>query len=405
MGGEMQLSSENFYADLPGFDDFSAFADAGSYQPLPDDWFVVITDVLGSTRAIDEGRYKQVNALGAASIVALLNVCDPLIVPYVFGGDGATLCVPPSRKRAVESALVATHRMAEESFQLGLRIGMVPMQTILDHGHQVLVGKCGASGCFQQAMFTGGGLAHAEAMVKKEGAKNAYLIEDSGHDAVADFEGFQCRWREIPSPHEEVVAILVQALEHPGKSKLAIYSELYAIFTAVYGSNESHHPVHADLMRLENTLQGMETETGVQTAGKSYLQKLFYRFYLKTRTNLAAWIMDSGIKRASQWWGRYKSNFIANTDCRKFDDALRMVVSGSISQREQLTAYLQQQYEQGYLVYGLHSAKASLATCLVRDFNTNHVHFVDAANGGYALAARQMKTQLAGRVRDTGQSI
>jgi len=401
----MKRSSETFYADLPGFDDFSAFADTGGYQPLPIDWFVVITDVLGSTRAIDEGRYKQVNALGAASIVALLNVCDPLIVPYVFGGDGATLCIPPSRKSAVESALVATQRMAEESFSLGLRIGMVPMQTILEHGYQVLVGKCGASGSFQQAMFTGGGLVHAEGLVKEEGAGNAYLIEDSGHDAVADFEGFQCRWREMPSPHEEVVAMLVQALEHPEQSKQAIYSELYAMFTTVYGSNESHHPVRADLMRLAHSPQAMETETGVQTAGKSSLQKLFYRNYLNIRTRLGEWVMESGIKRASQWWSRYKANFIANTDCRKFDDALRMVVSGSIAQREQFTAYLQQQHAQGYLVYGLHSAKASLATCLVRDFNTNHVHFVDAADGGYALAARQMKAQLADKIRDSGQGI
>jgi hypothetical protein len=33
-------------------------------------------------------------------------------------------------------------------------------------------------------------------------------------------------------------------------------------------------------------------------------------------------------------------------------------------------------------------------TCLVRDYNTEHVHFLDAANGGYALAAKGMKAQL-----------
>jgi len=401
----MMRSNEAFYAGLQSFDDFSAFADTGGYQPLPADWYVVITDVLGSTRAIDEGRYKEVNALGAASIVALLNACDPLLVPYVFGGDGATLCIPPSRKAAVQSALVATHRMAEESFQLGLRIGMVPMQTILDDGHQVLVGKCGMSGGFQQAMFTGGGLAYAESLVKAPRADNAYLIEDSGDDAMADFEGFQCRWREIPSPHEEVVAMLVQALEHPEKSQQAIYSELYTTFTAVYGSNENHHPVREELMQLEHSLQGLSTELGVQTAGKSLAQRLSYRLYLNIRTNIGGWIMESGIKRAAAWWGRYKKNFIANTDRRKFDDALRMVVSGSIHQREQFTAYLEAQHQAGYLVYGLHSATASLATCLVRDFNTDHVHFLDAANGGYALAARQMKTQLAERCADTGENI
>ena len=83
-------ASEHFYEQIEGFSVFSEFSNARWYQPLAADWCVVITDVEGSTVAIEQGRYKEVNAVGVASIVALTNVIKPLQVPYVFGGDGAT---------------------------------------------------------------------------------------------------------------------------------------------------------------------------------------------------------------------------------------------------------------------------------------------------------------------------
>jgi Protein of unknown function (DUF3095) len=33
-------------------------------------------------------------------------------------------------------------------------------------------------------------------------------------------------------------------------------------------------------------------------------------------------------------------------------------------------------------------------TCIVQSYNGNHLHFVDGSDGGYALAAHQLKQQL-----------
>jgi hypothetical protein len=49
-------------------------------------------------------------------------------------------------------------------------------------------------------------------------------------------------------------------------------------------------------------------------------------------------------------------------------------------------------------VYGVHVSRHALMTCLVFDRFGKQVHFVDGANGGYALAAKQLKQQLADRV-------
>jgi hypothetical protein len=71
-----------------------------------------------------------------------------------------------------------------------------------------------------------------------------------------------------------------------------------------------------------------------------------------------------------------------------------MVLDVSATQRRAIEAYLAAEHEAGRLVYGVHAADAALMTCIITDLQANHVHFVDGANGGYALAAKQMKAQL-----------
>lgn len=60
--------SDDFYRNLPGFNEFPNVTDLSLYRPLPDDWCIVITDIKGSTKAIEDGRYKDVNMMGAACI-------------------------------------------------------------------------------------------------------------------------------------------------------------------------------------------------------------------------------------------------------------------------------------------------------------------------------------------------
>ena len=84
-----------FYAELGGFSDFSDFADPGRYLPAPDDWCVVIADIRGSTKAVQNGRYKDVNMVGACCITAVVNIAGDLHVPYVFWGGRCHFIGPP----------------------------------------------------------------------------------------------------------------------------------------------------------------------------------------------------------------------------------------------------------------------------------------------------------------------
>jgi hypothetical protein len=46
---------------LWGFSDFGEMTDNLHFSPLPSDWVTVVTDVRESTKAIQEGRHKDMN--------------------------------------------------------------------------------------------------------------------------------------------------------------------------------------------------------------------------------------------------------------------------------------------------------------------------------------------------------
>jgi hypothetical protein len=93
----MRATNDNnsFYATIPIFTHFGNVVEQASYVRLPDDWTIGMSDIVQSTKAIRESRYRAVNMAGAAVIAATKNALDGRDFPYVFGGDGATFAVPP----------------------------------------------------------------------------------------------------------------------------------------------------------------------------------------------------------------------------------------------------------------------------------------------------------------------
>jgi hypothetical protein len=95
---EKAADEDAFFDTLPIFAKFEGVADAGNYRPLPDSWALATADIVGSTKAIEAGRYKSVNTAGASVISALLNTLARRDLPFVFGGDGALVAFPGSAR-------------------------------------------------------------------------------------------------------------------------------------------------------------------------------------------------------------------------------------------------------------------------------------------------------------------
>src|SRR6188472_3821599 len=107
-----------FYGSIPVFRGFDRLMDPALYSPLPDDWSVGVADIVESTKAIANQRYKAVNMAGAAVIAAVTNALDGREFPFVFGGDGASFAVSPSDLSRARDALAATAIWVQESLNL-----------------------------------------------------------------------------------------------------------------------------------------------------------------------------------------------------------------------------------------------------------------------------------------------
>ena len=88
----------------------------------------------------------------------------------------------------------------------------------------------------------------------------------------------------------------------------------------------------------------------------------------------------------------YLKQLVANSDFRKYDDALRMVIDCTPDVADEIEQQLAAASRKGTLRYGLHRQGAAMMTCFAPFPNqADHLNFIDGAAGGYALAARALK--------------
>jgi hypothetical protein len=387
------MHSDSFYESLPAIDRFADLSDPAVYHPLPADWFVAVSDVKDSTGMIRRGKYKEVNLVGAATIMAVLNLKKSFSIPFIFGGDGAALCIPGSIADEARQALQATRTMAMELYGIELRIGIVPVSYIREQGHDVLVARSRLSSSFTQAAFSGGGLQFAEECLKIPSAASQFSISDA-IQPKGDFTGLECRWQNIPSAHDEIVSLIVQAVGKTTDERNLVYRSVLSAIGSIYGNDAQCHPVQERNMRMAFSERYLFGESGIRSYAKGRLHRIMYWFTIRWNVLLGIVLMGAKVRTKYTEWGTYKKRLIQNTDFKKFDDKIRQVLSGSVQQRNDLEKFLSGLQQERKLVYGLHVASHALITCLLFNYSDQHVHLVDSDNGGYAVAALQVKEQL-----------
>src|SRR5258706_3195486 len=137
--GEDQVSA--FFASLPSLTSAHDTFDKARYRPSPDNWALVVTDIVDSTTAIANGRHKTVNFVAAMAIGALKNLCAPESIPFLFGGDGAVVMVPPRHAAQARLELARGRGLAAREFGVALGVGMAPLSGLRPLGRDVQVGR------------------------------------------------------------------------------------------------------------------------------------------------------------------------------------------------------------------------------------------------------------------------
>jgi len=381
------LDTTDFFASLaplslPG----DAFAGAG-YRPAPDDWFLAVTDVRDSTAAVARGAHRTVNFVAAGTIAALKNLCAPVPVPVLFGGDGAAVLVPARFAEAARRELARLRGMAAREHGLDLRAGLVPVGRLRQHGADLRVARFEPSPGNHFGLFEGGGVSLYEASLKGRGdpdlATAGSIPAELDDGALPDLTGLSCRWNELRSVNGRMATIIVQTEGDP--------AALYADLAAVAGRSGDVRPVKPETLVPSWPPKGLWLEARAQQARPPLVEAVF----LLARTLFNAIVLWRD--KPFGWFDplRYREETASNTDFGRYDSTLTLVFDCSPAALEALSQDLSNRAKAGELRYGLHVSETALMTCIVTSVQEGlHVHFVDGGDGGYTRAAQALKATL-----------
>lgn len=386
----------DFFNDLPKITEFIGVIDDSNFYPAPDNWTIVVADIRGSTKAIADGRYKDVNMIGGAVICAIQNATGHREWPFVFGGDGATLLVESSVLPEIEAALVRTRSLAKDDFNLDLRIGFVPVSDVRRHGADVLVARyeVSAGNCF--AMFGGGGAELADHLVKSDTRFERYAVREYKLPGLPDLSGLSCRWEGLPTQKGKILCLLIKPQAQSFQAKQIILSSFLTKLKQIIGTELSHaSPVTDKTLKFVWPPKGLAAEALVTRGEKSYLRRL-----LEISANsFIQWIMERFRLTIGAYNPEvYSGEMQTNTDYCKFDDVLRMVLDCTPEQVSAIRVILDDMHATGDVDFGFFETEQALMTCLLFDLNSSqHLHFIDGDNGGFCSASLEYKQQLASR--------
>ena len=379
-------SSKPFYSSIPVFRGFGSLMDPALYSPLPDDWSIGIADVVESTKAIADKRYKAVNMAGASVIAAVTNALEGREFPFVFGGDGASFAVSPDDLERAREALAATAIWVEESLNLVLRVALVPVAAVRAQGFDVRVARFGPSPNLSYAMFSGGGLGWAEAAMKR----GEFAVAPAPPGTQPDLTGLSCRFEEIPSVRGLILSVLV--VPASGADPAAFRQVIEDVIALSERSPDAGRPVPPGGPPLGWPPAGLDYEARAGRQG-SLLKR---RVVVLAHTLFAYLIMRFGISVGGFVPKIYVQQVVENSDFRKYDDGLRMILDCTPELETALTQRLAAAASSGIARYGLHRQDAAMMTCFTPSaLRSDHVHFIDGARGGYASAATALKATAA----------
>jgi hypothetical protein len=346
-----------------------------------------VADVVDSTSAVRANRYKQVNMAGAAVIVAVTNALGHRNFPFVFGGDGASFAVPTGEQQAARDAMAATASWARDELGLRLRIGMVPVTALRASGAEVRLARFAASDNVALAMFHGDGLAAADAAVKA----GEFVVAAAGGGARPDLSGLSCRFDEIPASRGLILSLLVMPV--PGAAPGDVRAVLEQTIRLTERDPDASGPVPHKLPRLRWPPQGIDLEARAQRRTGESLTLRKARLLVWTLLGYLLFRFGIGIGGFSPQ--KYGKELVENSDFRKFDGTLRMVIDCTPALADEVEAMLSAAAAAGTVRFGLHRQDKAVMTCFTPNpMDPGHVHFIDGAAGGYTTAAVALKAGL-----------
>lgn len=376
-------TNHDYLASLPTISEFEDLFLEEKGVDIPSDWLIVATDIQGSTKAIESGKYKEVNTLGAASIIHLINTCKPHRIAYQFGGDGSLIAVPPECRDAALSALSHLKVTAEIEFALTLRIGVWAVEEFTKQGYEFALKRYCLVDDQVMFMFTGSGVSVSDEWLKDNAPVDSIsLPQVRGHNTALS-DGLECRWNPLQAHNGTILTGILMAT---GDTKVDLLKEAHTRLQAV--SPYDTRPATLDSIRPAFPPKDYYAEWRLRTAGDPLLSRWLTAVKVHLKILFLLPIVLLLKKRIP-----YLQELTLRSDFQKYDGVYRFVRDLTPQHATQFRSWCETQHKNGKLIFGLTESPTALMTCLLLDEN-EHIHFIDGGDGGYAMAAKEFKHQL-----------
>ncbi|MGY5353714.1 DUF3095 family protein [Wenyingzhuangia sp. IMCC45467] len=377
----------NFYKELKkqSIDLTDLLIDKNLFSKVPEDWHVINIDIENSTLAVQNGNHHDVNLSATGSIIVVLNELEKIDkkirVPYFFGGDGSTFIVPNALLNKLLTVLNNYRIHIKNNTNLILRVGSVCVKDIYNQEKAIYIAKHKLTPKLTIPIVLGTGLNYAETLIKKT------FTETNSNQKIApvDLEGMECRWQEVAAPDndQKIICLLVHC------SIESLQNELYAAvlnkIKILFGEFENRKPITQSNLRLDTSIRKIKNEMKIKLAQ-------FSKLYLFV--NWLGTIVFKIYFSFSKKGQKYYQQITQLSHTLMIDGTINTVFSGTDKQIKELVLFLNNLEKEEKLIYGIHTTKASILSCYVKDRTDNHNHFVDATEGGYTAAAKMFKSKL-----------
>ena len=375
-------SEVNFYQQITPFIDYNEIFESKHYKKVPENWFVIFTDVMGSTEAVKNGKYRDVNMVGAMIISAITNSfkCQ---LPFSFGGDGSLIFIPPEFLEKAENELQKCLYISSKFYNLKLRGAIIPLKDVyaFDSSTYIEVAKYQLSENNYTAQFRGDGLKIVERIAKSGLCENKYLKKSK--EGKPNLDGLSCRWAPMPNTKGTIASIIINSFHENEIKKSISYIEKILGRTL----NESSPVMPENINPSWPPRLDLEAKANISNLieYKKVYRKTFW-------VNLLAFvIIRLNLNIAGFNTKKYKQEVSQNSDYKKYDDSLKMVIDCSLEEAEKIKEYLDSQRIKGCLTFGIHLSTNAVMTCYVQSTDNQHIHFIDGEGGGYTQASVQVK--------------
>ena len=164
----------------------------------------------------------------------------------------------------------------------------------------------------------------------------------------------------------------------------------------IFGGEESYHPLREENLQVTSDSDYLGREAKAMAGSAGGLKYLLTLMRVKIESLVTRLAIRFKLRLKAFWYdlSELKSFQILSCDFRKYDGTLKMVIACTPEARDRLRNYLEELHGAGKIFYGIHVSDRALMTCVLHESSEREVHFVDAADGGYALAARELKQQI-----------